>query len=282
MNNHMLHYFKYPGVHKYFVDIFNNLTKDIKAANYYELFAGSGIIYMNDVRSYDHVVLNDLDKYVIRVHKSFRDGTFEDYKKCVGLSEDCGDIKQKDSYLKFRSYYNSLWFNTDTLEEGFLIHILVGSCLQGLFRFSKNGFNMTFGQRTKILDEHTFEAVKARLCGVCLECRDFTEINILPNSLVFLDPPYIATQNDLYNKKWNVDKFDELTKLMGRINNNGSYFVYTDVLCEINSTLPYTKTKIERKFLNNKPYNTDDTKNRVTDKEEYFWTNIPVENDGMW
>lgn len=194
----MIRLMKYAGAKNDFITIINEHINQSSKSIYVEPFLGSGAVFFNLEKHFDRYILNDLDTNVIRIFKSFKEGTYEELQQYISfVNTTYGDIKRsKESFYLFRNEFNRLLWKTDTLNEGFGLWLLFNSCINSIARFGPNGFNSCFGNRsmTKDFNEIMFQKINARLQRAELYNTDFFNLmtNIdLDKALLFLDPPYI-------------------------------------------------------------------------------------------
>lgn len=220
-----------------------------------EPFVGGGSVFMNvQAKVYR---LNDIDPYVIKLHKHLckcaghPDKMFAMVDKWVaqyGLSrsykEDIipTELKQafkktyfarfnKDAYRKMRDD-----FNQSSQKDMTLLYLLLIYGFNRMLRFNKDGdFNLPVGNVdfnanvVAALMEY-FKQVrmkqplwynkdyKAFIKGLELSGRDF----------VYLDPPYLITFSE-YNKLWNEKNEKELLALLDGLNDRGIRFAISNV-----------------------------------------------------
>ena len=225
----------YPGIKLQYCDIINSIIN--KAENvdtYVEPFCGSASILLYLNKSFDKKIINDLSQDIIRILKSFRDGTYEQLVKMYeDIANEFGNIKDnKEAYYNFRNTYNSRYYNKDkSIEKGFFLYICSRAAINSLFRVGPNGFNQSFGRRgnTLKLSEQEFNYVKNILLDTIFYNDSYDKILEIyddTNVLYFLDPPYVdrKVQGSYINENlFNQDKFlNIIGNLKGKV-------VYTDI-----------------------------------------------------
>lgn len=220
-----------------------------------EPFVGGGSVFMN-VQAHTYC-LNDIDPYVIKLHKhlckcaSNPDKLFATIDKLTcqyGLSrsyqEDIIPHKLKQDFKKtyFARFNKTAYtrmrtdFNQASQKDMTLLYLLLIYGFNRMLRFNKNGeFNLPVGNvdfNTNVVNTLMayFEQVKQKhpiwynknykafIRGLELSDRDF----------VYLDPPYLITFSE-YNKLWNETSEKELLTLLDKLNDKGIRFAVSNV-----------------------------------------------------
>lgn len=220
-----------------------------------EPFVGGGSVFMNvQANAY---YLNDIDPYVIKLHKHLSkcsdnsDKLFALVDKMVckyGLSrsykEDVIPYELKQTHKKtyFARFNKAAYvkmrddFNKSSQKDMTLLYLLLIYGFNRMLRFNKNGdFNLPVGNVdfnanvVTTLNEY-FEQVKTKqpawynkdyksfIKGLKLSERDF----------IYLDPPYLITFSE-YNKLWNEKNEKELLVLLDKLNERGFRFAISNV-----------------------------------------------------
>lgn len=254
-------FFSYSGNKLKYINEINTLVNKFDCKVYIEPFVGSGAILFNLWNQFDKYIINDIDKNIIKMYKSFRNILYIDYKNQIEfIAKEFGDIKEnKQSYYDFRNWFNENWYDTNTIEEGIYLHFLTNSCINSFLRFGKKGMNQSFGKRLYILDEQNFNNIKATILKTEIYNGDYKDV-IEYNGLYFMDPPYFNT-NTSYKSQFSEDNIKEFINIFSKLN----YVIYTDDLNEYNKD-------IENRFLLRKRINTSpNRKSNITNKEEYIF-----------
>ena len=154
----MIKLYNYAGTKIKYVDIINKEINNSNATTYVEPFFGSGAAFFNLEKSFDKYIINDLDKNVITIVNAFKNSDYTFFEACIDeVKERFGDIKKnKEAYYNFRNDFNKYVWNTNTITEGFYLYILYNSCINSMARFGPNGFNQSYGNRLRILNETEF------------------------------------------------------------------------------------------------------------------------------
>lgn len=224
MKNNLI---KYAGTKIKYTDKINEYINNTEGRIYIEPFLGSGSVFLNLEKKFDRYILNDKDRNVIRIFKSFKDTDYELFKACENtILEKFGDIKNdKESYYNFRNTFNKKIYLSDDITEGIYLYFLYNSCINSMARFGPNGFNQSFGKRFSTLSEEQFNKINVRLQNVELYNEDFFNLDIPENSVMFLDPPYFYKQTKNYeiiDQTW-YDNFIQYLK------DSSNEIIYTDV-----------------------------------------------------
>jgi DNA adenine methylase len=175
----------------------------------------------------------DLNDALINVYKNIqsnKEGLYEEITKIIAefkelsgdvssdtspelpsdeLSQEGKDPKKKATkkksprelyYYQMRSKYNVLTDEEKRTTFGSALFIFLNkTCFRGLYRVSKNGFNVPYGhyKNPEIINKAHLDEVSELIQGVVFECLDFEKsLEMVKNGdYVYLDPPY-APEND--------------------------------------------------------------------------------------
>ena len=165
----------------------------IKGSRLVEPFAGSAILSANLGAS---AILNDLDPMIFRI--------LSQYDKQI-----VPDVFSKTDYFSVRSSRD--WWR--------YAYCLQKMSFSGVFRYSKNGYNVPPKPIWEIKVREEFETNLARwkkLAPVVLN-KSFSELdtNLFRDAVVILDPPYLGSSAS-YNSTWNGEKYlDFVNTCMG-------------------------------------------------------------------
>jgi site-specific DNA-adenine methylase len=184
--------------------------------------------------------------------------------------------------MSFRGYFNKNIFNKDKVEEGIWLKFLSDSSFSNIFRISRNGWNAPFGKRSKDeINNESFNLIKERLNTTKIFNESFENIEYQKNSFIFFDPPYLNTNNGLYNKLWDKDKLEKLVDTIKSISIH-SYFIYTDIENEINLKLLDCEN-IESYNINSNKITSGKYAGAVKkEMKEVYYTNIPLKEIKLW
>ncbi len=236
-------FFRYSGAKDKLTSLINMNIKTIKKI-YCEPFIGSGAVLFNLNKSFDKYIINDIDRNIIRIYKSFKNISYEYYKEVIDsvfkefgrftddrryISKEAGDVAAKTNYYNFRNWFNSNHWNTDTELEGIYLHMLANSCINSMLRFGPNGMNQGFGLRFSELDQTTFNNIQNILQRTEIYNGSYKDL-LKEDAFFFFDPPY-ASQASSYTgfSFQDQEEFLELIK--------DKEYLYTDILNEVNSKL---------------------------------------------
>ena len=114
-------FFRYSGAKDKFTSLINiNIKTDKKI--YCEPFIGSGAVLFNLNKSFDKYIINDIDRNIIRIYKSFKNISYIYYKEVIdSIFKEFGKFtynrrysdqenaeKEKQNYYNFRNWFNSI------------------------------------------------------------------------------------------------------------------------------------------------------------------------------
>ena len=272
--------------------ILENIPRDIN--NYHEIFLGGGsvlfgiltLVKNNQINLSGNIYAYDINSTLINTYKCVQENPeklyqiilqyIENYnkitiengnKKPVSIEE---ALTSKESYYYWiRTQFNSLSINDQTKYDKAAMFIFLNkTCFRGLYRESKNGFNVPFGnyKNPEIVNLEHLKEVSLLIKNVKFECIGFDKslINVKEGDFVYLDPPY-APENETSFTKYSLEDFtlESHNKLFTMIkelpclflmsnsnvplvNNNFSSetFMVKTILCKrsINSKNPGAKT----------------------------------------
>lgn len=191
-----------------------------------DLFTGGGSVFTNIIDKYDIVIINDIIKELVELHKQL----IESDDIIIKTKNLCVDKNDKDEYLKLRKS-----FNDDKNPEK--LWALMLSCTNNMLRFNRKfEFNQSFGYRTwnnntdKKVNNFTQHIRKYKDKIIYLSDH-FNNINIEKPSMVYMDPPYLESEAG-YNSFY-IEEYDEqLYEYCLNLNNNKSSFMISGILGE--------------------------------------------------
>ena len=222
--------FSYSGNKEWLVDYINyklnNNSKQFES--YYELFLGSGSIFLNLNRNFDNYILNDKDSYIYFIWNAVKSFSYTDYQHVLSKIKDkFGDIKtNKQSYYNFRNWWNKEYYNTNNLIGGLYLLVLSSSCINSMLRFGPNGMNQSYGNREYVISEQQWNDIKHRLNNAMISNNDFLAFNPnnIKNSVLFLDPPYVNREMTYNKNGFSINNFiNWITEL-----NDNNLILYTN------------------------------------------------------
>lgn len=221
---------------------------------YVEPFVGGGSSFLNtNALKY---LLNDVDFYVIQLHKTFMKyknkheyllNKMFDFIKKYDLS--CSykghtvpsELKKK--YVKtYYSHYNKVAYNNmkkDFNEEPnyILLYLLLIYGFNHMIRFnSKNDFNLPVGNVD--FNKNVYNALLSYFDFIGSNDVEFfnydykeflSTLSLDKSSFVYLDPPYLISGSE-YNKLWNENMESELYAEIDKLNEKKIHFGITNLI----------------------------------------------------
>lgn len=235
--------------------------------HFVEPFVGGGSVYLN-VEATDYL-LNDINRDVIRLHRmlnSFvgREPAF--YKKVwriidrYGLScsarEDRVSDELKEQYPKtyFAEFNREAFlrlrddFNNLHRKDYVMLYVLLIYGFNRMIRFNSKGYynlpvgNVDFNSNTiDALNRYFALNASKRTRWSSLDFERFiNSLDLSPEDLIYLDPPYLITFSE-YNKLWNNDTEQRLLALLDRLSQRNIRFAISNVT--------HYKGKVNEAFL---------------------------------
>jgi len=205
-----LYPFKYPGNKKNLLPILQEVFKQAKCNSIYEAFAGSAVFSLNTkAKSY---TICDTNKHVIDLWLNIKNHN----KKLINIINSYNPEIIRDNqeyYIELRSKFNKL---EQGIQKSALFHILLGSCTNGLARFNSKGeFNQTWGARHV---KHSLENLESQVQKFNIILQSYEQTKIKDNTLLYLDPPYLLS-NDCYTaKKWDEKEEEKFLNWLSAMN----------------------------------------------------------------
>lgn len=260
---------RYAGSKETFSSIINPEINRSDKTIYVEPFLGSGGIFNNLEKVFDKYIINDIDPAIIRIFNTVKESSHADFMEFYGnVIRKFGNFKTskhselkeqyKANYYNFRNTFNKKLWKTDTIEEGFVLILIYNSCLNSLARWSKNGFNQSWGDRMYIPDETNWNNIKLKLEHTEIHNCDFFELLEeldQEKCLLFMDPPYISAPSFAY-KTINTDYYLNFLKFCKE---TPAHILYTDV---DHNDLDFTKITLRDNMRNISPNRTCELKNK--------------------
>lgn len=213
-----------------------------------DVFCGSGVVGVNEVKNYSRVILNDACWQMEKTLKYFRDNTkeflikeIEDTINLYKLSKE-----NKEGYLKLRESYNELYSSSKNFNPIFFYCLLTHSFNYNIHINSSGGFSVPFGANRSYFSN----TLRSKFCAfqeelsknrdkVFVKGLDFKDLfskseKILKNSVFYCDPPYLSSDSSYgrihYLGKWNQEKEKSLYLCLDRVNEKGGSFLLSNVL----------------------------------------------------
>lgn len=274
-----------------------------KIDTYIEPFAGGGSSFLN-TRAKKYIV-NDIDKYVIELHKyisSFAGRSDEFIQKLFEVIDHYGlscsyrgitapeELKKKyvktyyshynkESYLKMKDDYNS---NEDMM----LLYLLLIYGFNHMIRFNGAGlFNLPVGNVD--FNKNVYNALINYMNFMSNSNIEFYNMDYMSflntiklgkKTYIYLDPPYLISGSE-YNKYWNEAEEKRLCNFLDQLNDKGIRFGITNL---INHKGKVNETFLEwsRKYVSyniNSNYISFNDNTIKADSKEVFVTNYGKE-----
>lgn len=237
------------------------LIKEIKTHfpasinQFIEPFVGGGSVYLNVVAN--KYTLNDIDKYVIDIHKflssyigkesDFFERIFSiihNYNLSCSYEKDIVPVELKQRYKKtYYAHFNKENFNklkTDynhsKKRDVAELYVLLIYGFNRMLRFNSQGnYNLPVGNVD--FNQNVFNALSNyfnlnRTKTASWHNMDFkaflNSIDFQNNDFVYLDPPYLITFSE-YNKLWNEQTERELLQILDELNTKRIKFAVSNV-----------------------------------------------------
>lgn len=258
--------FNYVGNKQKFSSTFNNLINFKSYKHYYELFAGSAAIFYNLEDIFDSYTLCDLNPNICLMHQYVKDNDYYNFNTLEQyVFKTFGDIKNnKEFWYNFRNWYNSTHHFTESKDKGAYLIILVNSTINGLMQFGKSGYNASFGNRYYSTNELDYNKMKTKLKKTTIVNSNFKDINILPNSLIFLDPPYNKSLSGYRGFEKNID-LESIEKFITDNSNNDIIYTNANIDLHIKN---FRKKEIREIKKTSPGYKV------IENVKEFYFTNI--------
>lgn len=174
---------KWVGGKAWAVPILTKVWKSFKKPQVCELFAGGSAFSF--ALGHEHTILNDINPHLINYYRWLREG--------LVISDEVAFKNTEDKYYKIREIFNIL--NSNGFENSrftaILFYYLNKTGYRGLYRINKSGgFNVPYGNYKKIGYVYNFLPHKDMMETWQLSCKDFRQMDVPPNYLIYADPPY--------------------------------------------------------------------------------------------
>jgi site-specific DNA-adenine methylase len=235
-----LNYIVYPGNKTPFLDTILKLTNSVKnsVSSFYEIFAGSGTVSLHLSPLFLHIILNDLDYHIFKIHSAFKYGSYEELHEIIEEIWSFGNpVDVKEDYYSARTALNKKYYKKDTgNREGFYYWTISTFAINSLMRFGPSGFNQGWGNRglgrvaaTRAMGERKFNEIHNAYKDIDLFNIDGFELlkDCDEKTLIFVDPPYVDKGSGTYS--FTQEQHD---KLIDILKNWCGPVMYTDVFSE--------------------------------------------------
>lgn len=218
--------------------------------NFYDFFGGSGTVSLN-VKA-ENYFINDLNEHVYNLYKLFKETSSDEIiSYCYKMRNEWGftiDVKDKpkiaelnkEPFQKCRE-----WMNENPSTLGYYFLTFYSFCNQ--FRFSNNNgnkkFNMPVGNGyfkkeselpIKNMCEF-FSKNNVNLLNLSYENINLNSFN-KEIDFIYLDPPYSANANSVYNEKrdmegWGEEQDKKFFTWCKELNEKGYKFAMSNIFC---------------------------------------------------
>lgn len=247
--------------------------------NYYEPFLGGGSVLfavINDARAKRHFV-SDINKYLIITYEQIKNnyGMLITQLDDIQAEYNSSDVlQQEEYYYQKRTEFNEIKDSVNIADVDLHIAVLFlflnKTGFRGLYRESKNGFNVPFGNYKNINFSNKLRNTSQLLQEV--ELHNFTWKSIIglvkKGDFVYLDPPYAKIDDKSFTKYHNVDftmqDTVELFDFCKKLDIAGIEFLmsnsFTDAIYALITEYNFSFEKIlcRRRINSKKPQSTQD------------------------
>lgn len=193
----------------------------------YDVFCGGGGFFVNSLDKFAKIYANDIITPLIQFYQWLKEDDWDRIISTLTLSTANIPKDNQQAYLDLRKRYN--------VDKQFIdFFMLVCSCTNNMMRFNKKlEFNRTWGKRN--FNKNTEQRLKAYHNRIFhndkieFSNKSFSDVEILDNSFVYLDPPYLITEAG-YNAYWSKDLERKLYDYIDELNNRKIKFMLSNVL----------------------------------------------------
>jgi len=207
--------------------------------DYYEPFLGGGSVLFallssikkGGVKVNGTINAYDLNEPLIYMYKNIQSNYEELYNQIQELISEFNSCENKENYYYLtRIKYNQLNDKKGLLGSALFI-FLNKTCFRGIYRMSKNGFNVPYGnyKNPEIINIAHLKEVSELIQNVTFECYDFERpLNLIKNKnhpldFIYIDPPYAPETKVSFvkytEKGFTIDNHIQLFKLIHSLNN---------------------------------------------------------------
>lgn len=188
---------KWAGGKRWIVPVLSPILDEFNDLVLVELFAGGAALSFASERK--EAILNDKNPHLINFYSQIQRG-INIFSTGVSFKND------KETFYKNRKDFNDLIKNgkENTPEAAALFYYLNKTAYNGLVRFNNKGFfNTPFGKYKRINYEFDISSYRDMVRNWNFMCKDFSEVDIPTNALIYADPPY-----DVEFTAYNAGGFD--------------------------------------------------------------------------
>jgi len=225
-------FLKYAGGKTQLLKKFNNFYPSAllsgESTHYIEPFVGGGAVFFDIVKNYPSIksaCLSDTNVDVIVAFKVIKESVCSLLEELHLLSSNyysLAELPEKEKYYyQIRDLFNSSKcmlspssnpMSSTWIQRTAQFIFLNKTCFRGVYRESKNGFNVPFGnyKNPSIYDENHILQISDLIKDVLFTNESFENIidNIREDDFVYLDPPYYP-ENEKSFVDYNSVGFDE-------------------------------------------------------------------------
>lgn len=203
------------------------LEMDYTKTYFIDLFAGSGVVAFNVVDKYERILINDIIKDLIDIHKE----TINNFNNFIFKVKNlCVEKEDQDGFNNLRKEYNK----NKSPEK---LYALLLCSTNNMMRFNKKfEYNQTFGKRNfsnstqKKLDLF-IDYIQPYKDKIVFSSKHFSDVKILKPCMVYLDPPYLETEAG-YNNYFSNSDGKKLYDYCKELDKNGHSFMMSGVVGE--------------------------------------------------
>lgn len=215
--------------------LLEEFKKHSEATAFVDAFGGSlavSIAVSRHLPSINHILANEFDKDLFGVLQFIADNGLETIDIVEAVIEEWGlgkETQHKEAFFKFRDHANA----KEQLEPLDLLVLLLHS-FSNLIKINRKGkFSVPYGKRTlnsssknriKMFAE-TYSKERWTLTN-----KDFADIEVPNNSLVYCDPPYLVGSDAPYNRFWGSEDDVRLMNWLDALHGRGIPFIMSNVL----------------------------------------------------
>ena len=163
--------------------------------NYYEPFVGGGSVLFDLLDKnliHGEIYISDINVHLINLYLTIKNNLqllFLELEKPIYTNT-------SEQYYINRTRYNNIK-DSDNIIETSALFIYLNKCgYNGMYREnSKGGFNVPFGKQKNptILNKPLLTTVSHHLQKCHIQHMNYTDLDVKPSSLVYIDPPYDNT-----------------------------------------------------------------------------------------
>jgi len=281
-NSKYIRAFNYAGAKIKFIDTFLELEKQIntKESIYVEPFIGSGAIYCN-TSNYSCYIINDISKYITLIWDGLKNLEYEDFLSAKEyVLNNFGNVKKyKKSYYELRDYTNKQLIENFDIKNSPFVIFLINTCINSMFRASKNGINQGFGGSLKrnkfMLDQQSFNHIHEKLKMTKILKKDYKELLVDSKEyFYFIDPPYVDTMSPGYINYFTIEDHKQLVNILYNMKN--AKYIYTDTLTDYNKILNHEF------FMKKNSICPSKNNEQKSNYNEYYFTNLKIPQIENW